>query len=300
MEDLKSLYKDGVNISRYLREKYSLEYNDDRIIELTYDLQSGSYVEAQNDDEKRVLKKSYTNEMASIIERYCPNPYSILKGGTGECITLLGLLQGLKDAVQYVHGFDMCWSRIAYGRRYLAKNSVDNVKLCTGKLTSPPYAEDAFQVVVTSHSMEPNGGREKEILEALHRVTGDWLILFEPSFEHADDEGKDRMRKLGYVKDIPKHAMDLGYEVVDHFPLKNVLNSKNPTSVTVIKKGAGFSRQPDYACPITHKPVVHTNDGLFSESGMCIYPIISGVPCLKSENGIIASKYAELMPDSLK
>jgi uncharacterized protein YbaR (Trm112 family) len=34
---------------------------------------------------------------------------------------------------------------------------------------------------------------------------------------------------------------------------------------------------------------------LFSPEGMVVYPIVNGIPCLKIENGILASKYKEVV-----
>ncbi len=291
--EISEVYKHGGNISQYLRDKFGLKYNNDKIIELTYDLQSGSYVDALKDEGNRLNKKQYTDEMAGIIQKNCPDIKSLLKGGTGECVTLVGILEALSGSIEYVHGFDMCWSRVAYGNEYLKKNGFRNVSLCTGTLTRPPFIENSFQVVMTSHSMEPNGGREKEILEALYKVTGEWLILFEPSYHHASDQGKSRMDKMGYVKDIPSHAKKLGYNIIAHYPLEFSLNKDNPTAVTIIRKKANVSEKPLYACPITGGNIKEYSDGYFSQLGLCMYPLIGGIPCLKESNGVIASKYPE-------
>lgn len=290
-EEVSEVYACGGNVSQFLRDKLGLSFNNDKTIELTYDLQSGSYVDAVSTVESHALKKRYTDEMASIIHSVCPNAFSMLKGGTGECITLTGVLKAYPTKIKYVHGFDMCWSRIGYGKQYLQDNHLEGVNLCTGTLSEPPFKNDAFQLVVTSHSMEPNGGREAEILQALYRVSGQWLVLFEPSHENATKEGKARMEELGYIKNIPQVAKQLGYNVIDHFPLKHALNPLNPTAVTIIKKDAVVLDKPEYACPNTQGELIKTDDGYFSKKAMCMYPEIMGMPCLKTSNGVIASKY---------
>lgn len=290
-QEIKDVYASGKNVSRYLRDKLGLNYNNDKTIELTYDIQSGSYVDAVSTEESKQFKKKYTDEMAKIINGITPNIKSLLKGGTGECITLTGILNAFPFNIKHVYGFDMCWSRIGYGEKYLLDHNIDHVKLCTGTLSEPPFLENSFQVVVTSHSMEPNGGREDEILKALYRVAGEWLVLFEPSYMHANQEGKDRMDKLGYIKDIHERSKELGYNVISHYPLKHSLNPLNPTAVTIIKKESKVLDEPIFACPLTQTSLVKTSDGYFSEKGMCIYPEIMGLPCLKVSNGVIASKY---------
>ncbi len=43
--DLYKRYENGENISKYLKENHSDILNQDEIIHLSYDLQSGSYIE---------------------------------------------------------------------------------------------------------------------------------------------------------------------------------------------------------------------------------------------------------------
>ena len=69
-----------------------------------------------------------------------------------------------------------------------------------GNMFHIPFADNSIDIVYTSHSMEPNGGREKEAMAELYRVAGKYLVLLEPSYELATDDGKQRMDRLGYVK----------------------------------------------------------------------------------------------------
>ena len=43
--ELKALYAKGANISKQLREDYGLDKNSMEIIEIAYDLQTGSYID---------------------------------------------------------------------------------------------------------------------------------------------------------------------------------------------------------------------------------------------------------------
>jgi serine/threonine protein kinase len=68
--------------------------------------------------------------------------------------------------------------------------------------------------------LEPNGGKLKELLMELFRVTADKLILFEPCYEINTQEGKDRMDKLGYIKNIEGVVGELGGKVIDKIVVK--------------------------------------------------------------------------------
>ena len=50
-KELKNLYEKGENISEILREDLGLSKNNQEIIEVSYDLQSGSYIESMNQAE---------------------------------------------------------------------------------------------------------------------------------------------------------------------------------------------------------------------------------------------------------
>jgi ABC-type microcin C transport system duplicated ATPase subunit YejF len=47
--ELKSLYEQGKNISAVLRERMGIQHNTPEIIELSYDLQTGSYIAAMGE-----------------------------------------------------------------------------------------------------------------------------------------------------------------------------------------------------------------------------------------------------------
>ena len=73
-----------------------------------------------------------------------------------------------------------------------------------------PLLDNSIDIVYTSHSMEPNGGHEEELLAELYRVTNNYLILLEPAYEFASEEARARMRKHGYVTNLYETAKRLG------------------------------------------------------------------------------------------
>ncbi|MGC8667666.1 MAG: hypothetical protein ACP5VE_06100 [Chthonomonadales bacterium] len=57
---LKSLYEQGRNISALLREEMGLQQNTDKIIEIAYDLQAGSYIASMENAEMAEHQRHYT------------------------------------------------------------------------------------------------------------------------------------------------------------------------------------------------------------------------------------------------
>lgn len=292
--ELQALYKQGRNITQLLREEYGLHHNTDEIIEIAYDLQAGSYVAAMENAEMKNHKKDYTSEIAKTILSLC-RPKSILEAGVGEATTLAGVLQNIGSDVGS-YGFDLSWSRVAFAKRWLLNKGIDTSILCTGNLFQIPFADNSIDIVYTSHSIEPNGGKEKPILQELFRVTRKFLILLEPGYELANEEARKRMDAHGYCKNLRSTAEYLGYKVLTHnfFPFTS--NPFNPTAITIIEKKVDDVPPSNIlACPKLKTPLEKIGGMLFSPEALAVYPIFGGIPCLRIENCILASKYKEVV-----
>ena len=291
---LQDLYKKGINISQFLREEKGLQCNSNEIIEIAYDLQTGSYVAAMENAEMAKHKREYTSELAKTILSLC-EPMSIMEAGIGEATTFSGVLPHLKAGTSSF-GFDLSWSRVAYAKRWLQKQNITNATLCTGDLFNIPFTDNSIDVVYTSHALEPNGGNEKALLRELFRVARKFLILLEPGYELANDNARQRMDSHGYCKNLTGVAESLGYNILRHTLFPFFSNPLNPTAITIISK-ADDTIQPSHilACPKFKTPLEEIDNMLFSPEALAVYPVLKGIPCLRVENGIFASKYKEVI-----
>lgn len=291
--ELKALYEQRQSITEHLRRETGIDGNTEDIIEIAYDLQTGSYIAALDDPTAAKHQAEYTEEVARTIRGLC-EPASVLEAGVGEATTFAGVLGRLGPGVDG-YGFDLSWSRVAYARRFLARQGLNGATLCTGSLLHMPFADDSIDVVYTSHSIEPNRGREEPILRELFRVARRFLVLLEPAYELASAEARQRMDSHGYCRNLPGVAGSLGYEVLEHrlFPCSS--SPLNPTALTIIKKDTD-REQPSHvlACPKFKTPLREIGGMFFSEEALVVYPVVAGIPCLRTENGIVASKYEEV------
>src|SRR5262249_39646285 len=137
-------------------------------------------------------------------------------------------------------GYDISWSRCHVGRRHLEAHGI-KTNLFVGELEAIPLPECAVDVVFTSHAVEPNYGREAEILSELYRVAGRFLVLFEPCYELASPEARSRMEHHGYCRGLRETAERMGCKVIAHRLIDTPINPLNPTAVMVIEKGADVS-----------------------------------------------------------
>ena len=104
------------------------------------------------------------------------------------------------------------------------------------------------------------------------------------------------MDSHGYCKNLPGVANSLGYDVLQHELFAYTSNPLNPTAVTVVRKDIDVALpQGVLACPRFKTPLRKTGGMLFSPEALVVYPTIGRVPCLRVENGILASRYEEVM-----
>lgn len=290
--ELQALYREGRNIIQLLKQESGVEANTDDIIEMAYELQSGSYIRAMTHPEFAEHKRLYSQEIARRILALC-EPQSVMEAGVGEATTLSGVLSNLPPGTAS-YGFDLSWSRVAYARQWLKDHSLTDFTLCTGNLFDIPFTDNAVDVVYTSHSIEPNGGNEKPILQELLRVARRYLILLEPGYELANEEARRRMEFHGYCKNLEATAVTLGANVVRHELFPFSANPLNPTAITVIeKKKQAAAPSQILACPQFKTPLQERAGALYSAEALAIYPVIDGIPCLRRENAILATQFEQ-------
>ncbi|MGI4991235.1 methyltransferase domain-containing protein [Halobacteriovorax sp. GFR7] len=290
MAELRELYNQNVNIIQYL-EKYYSHLKKTEIIKISYDLQAGSYINYANSNKD--FLDLYTGLIAKELEQFKFD--NILEVGCGEATTLKNVVKKLNTPVDYF-GFDISLSRLLYGNQYL-QDLENNGYLFTGDLFNIPLLDNSVDVVYSSHSLEPNGGSEEKILKELYRITNKYIVLLEPTYEFADDVAKERMVSHGYVIDLYKTVCELGYKVIEHRKFETCSNPLNPTGLIIIEKDAcNIDKKGEYfRCPISNYPLTRADDVYYSKNGGYVYPIISNIPCLLSDNAVLSTHYEKFI-----
>jgi ubiquinone/menaquinone biosynthesis C-methylase UbiE len=300
--EAKKAYAEGKNITELLRAQKKIDRNTPEIIEIAYDLQAGTYVEFANNQSKKM--SLYTAELAQILDKYINLEDTLLDIGTGELTTLSFLISALTNKPKDVYAFDISWSRIFKGIAFAKDKMGDEykrVKPFVADISEIPLLDKSINITTSSHALEPNGGKLKELLIELFRVTIDKLVLFEPCYEINTQEGKDRMDSLGYIKDVERVVSELGGKVIDKIGIKNsklVNHPLNPTVCYVIKPPSILIQQTSvtegrFAVPGTNFPLHQIETYYFSSQiGLC-YPILKNIPVLKSNCSILATSLTD-------
>ena len=178
---------------------------------VAYDLQAGSYVSAARAHRDR--NWLWCKQLAGLLGNVLDEGDSILEVGVGEATTLAGVLAETDRKIGCAYGFDVSWSRIAEGRKWLKENECD-ASLFVGDLMNIPMDDDSVDVVYSSHSLEPNRGREVEAVKECLRVARKAVVLVEPIYELASAEAQARMKHHGYVEGLRAAAEKLGAAVL--------------------------------------------------------------------------------------
>ena len=216
----------------------------------------------------------------------------MLEVGVGEATTLAGVITALGIDEISAFGFDLSWSRIAIGNSWLNENNV-KAKLFVGDMFNIPLDDNSVDLVYTSHSLEPNRSKEEAAIIELLRIARKAVVLIEPRYELATKEAQVRMDEHQYVRGLRSIAERLGAKIVDDRLLDVIANPLNPSGVlTLIKPQSlpGRENTIKWRDPITGTQMVDRSDHFLAEQVGIGYPVLKGIPCLRSEHAIICSK----------
>jgi uncharacterized protein YbaR (Trm112 family) len=295
--DLVRLYENGTNIVQHL---VSAGIAKTDAIAIAYDVQAGSYVDGVTHPEWAELHARCCRRFASVLDEMAPT--SLLEVGVGEATTLADVVALLRGPVPHLSGVDLSTSRLVVARSYLADCGLD-AALAAADIGRLPFADRSVDVVVTSHSLEPNGGREAELLSELCRVAARYVVLREPSDEIGDAPTIAHIERHGYVRGLLRTARSLGANVVRFEPWGIDPNPSNRAALIVISTGDDRPEgEPRLVAPLSHEPLVLIEPNVLyaSEEGRA-YPIVAGVPQLIAEKATLCvhhpALYRSFVPD---
>ena len=286
---MRAAYSRGENMMDYARKQLGSSQNTLLATLVAYDLQAGSYTARVR--RKREDNHHWCSQLAEVLSPYISANSSLLEVGVGEATTLAEVARLLAPSLGYVAGFDLSWSRCSVARDWLRAEGIQ-ADIFVGDLFSIPLADASVDVVYTSHSLEPNGGREKEALSELLRVTRRTLLLCEPIYELAGPDAQARMINHGYVRGLADTLSGLGADVKECRLLPYTSNLLNPSGVVIVEKKSadGAAPTPALQCPLTQTPLVRESDVCFSPLTGIVYPVLRGIPLLRAEHAVVGSK----------
>ena len=169
--EAKEIYRQGKNITQYLRNKFNENENTSEIIEIAYDLQAGSYIKSVTADLQTA--KAYANEASDILKKHLTIDDTLLDVGTGEITTLSLVLNRITVPLSRVLAFDISWSRLCKGLEFHNNNRNSNVsvEIFVADMKEIPLRNKCIDVTTSNGALEPNGKNLNSLLQELFRVT---------------------------------------------------------------------------------------------------------------------------------
>lgn len=288
---MRAAFARGENAMELARRELNYDTNSTMATLISYDLQAGSYT--ANARANPQANARWVGQLANLLAPFVTERCLVLEVGSGEATTLAGVLQKLPRKPRSAIGFDISWSRCAEGTSWLAEKKVA-AQLFVADLFCIPLDDASVDVVYTSHSIEPNRGREHDALRELLRVARSAVVLVEPMYDLADESARNRMDHHGYVRGLRQTAEKLGANILDYRLLEYTSNPLNPSGVLVLDKRSRkdsrtIAAHVQWRCPITHTPLTREQDVFVSRESGLAYPVLRGIPLLRPQHAIVAS-----------
>ena len=294
--EARAAYAEGRNVTELLRGRLGVTGNTPEIVEFAYDLQAGSYIDRIREDLPKA--KAYAAELANLLGDQVSATSSLLDVGTGEMTTLSLILQALPVLPSRILACDISWSRLAVGRNF-ARETLGEAAPIAGfaaEIGALRLADGAVDIVTSSHALEPNGTRLEPLLTELFRVTRRRLVLFEPCWERASPEARQRMDRLGYIRGLEEGVTRLGGTVERVVPIQNVANPLNPTFGFILVppsvRAAGDAAS--WTVPGTSLPLTRTAGIWYSSDTGLAFPELDGVPMFTRSSAMLASALEQI------
>lgn len=287
-----TLRQSGSNVTRGLNTLLNSKSNSTQVIQAAYEMQAGTYIDFYLKNEQFIKRRA--KELAQKSEPFFKKASSVLDIGTGELTLVASLYRelGFPDSELFVT--DLSWSRLSLG---LAQFGGDFAKFPTAVVaehSNLPFADASVDVVMSDHSIEPNGGREDSILRELFRVCRSFLILIEPDFPLNSAAGQARMKRHGYIGDLRPHIRKLGGLILEDRPMINNYKSLNRASVLVVAppppsmKKATMLLSNFPTVPGTNLPLMLEDGAYVSPTLGIAFPVLKGIPFMTAENALPA------------
>lgn len=291
IQKVKEIFKKGQSISEFLKKEYNVKINTSEIIETTYDLLASLKTPSEIN-----TKEKNASEKAKILEHFIDPGNSLIDVGTGELRMLTPILNNINIEFSNIFAFDISWSRLKKGSFFYSQNNKkkkNRLHTFVADMKEIPFQDKCIDILMSNHSLEPNGAYLPVMLCELFRITKKKLVLFEPSYELNSKEGKKRMDKLGYIKNIEKEVSKLNGKVIDIIPIKYSLNPLNPTACYIIQPPDDCSKiiktKPIFSVPGTNFKLKKVNSFMESRDTGLIFPILDKIPILRKKSAILAS-----------
>lgn len=219
---------------------------------------------------------------------------TVLEVGVGELTTIGDIYAGFGPDIA-CYGIDLSLNRLLHGLKEFEKRHESRPIVAKANALKLPFPDDAFDLVITRHTLEQMPGIFEEAIDEIVRVSRRHIVLLEPSFELGSVAQKLKMLDRDYVRGIPRFLSRR--RDITSKPAYLMQNSANPLNHTACyrlekKSSVGHESHQDvvaFVCPKTKTPLRHCGDHYRNANGDRAYPIIDGVPILDVDHSFLVN-----------
>ncbi len=279
-------YRLGLNITLELQKKGVPQTSE--ILELVYDLQAGSYTKFAN--EKKDFLNTFTSEISQEIKPFLDPSFSVLDCGIGEATTTRLICDQLNLSSEIL-GIDSSWSRLSFAQANTS--GLTNIRFAVANIMQIPLQDNSVDCAISIHAIEPNFGKEMQMISEMCRISKKLVISIEPEFETASKEQQARMSKLGYARNIRSSAMSVGLQLLKVHSMNQNSSTLNKATIFIWQKRSDIQEKSDrmgsieWVDPSTKGSLSLFETGLISSEGL-FYPKLRDIPFLRSSDAKFA------------
>lgn len=253
-------------------------------IEIAYALQSGSYTAYSETETAIATRREGHRLLKPVMSRL--DAKTVLDCGAGEATRWFDF----DFPLAHLTLLDASWHRLQVAKGNVAAiPAVAQASFVKGDMLTLPYAAGSFDVVFTSHAVEPNTDADAErIVAGMFAIARKAVVMFEPNYRTATPVMRARMERHGYARNTwdAAHGQP-GFDCIAEGDFEISPNPDNRTSYMIFQRRSLLPESPVcHIAPVTGIPL-ERRDGYYRDIEGCMaYPIIEGVACLAEEDGI--------------
>lgn len=256
--------------------------NKSTSIELAYELQAAGYTRNFNE-----LALRRNTEIHKIINQYVSlsDVTSVAVLGVGEAKNWIGY----EGEIEEFFGLELSYSRLRYAHENLTKvPGIKNFSLLKGDATQTVFQENAVDLSITLHSIEPNGNTQGTLmLENVIECSSKYVLLFEPDFPTAPPEMQERMLKHDYVQNIDENLSKMDSIIVrEKFVMDIQETDNNLTTCWVVEKKVKTNASNKLVCPFSGCQLTEYANFLYSSETGLAFPWLGNFRCLNKADAI--------------
>ena len=184
---------------------------------------------------------------------------------------------------------ELSYSRLRYAHENLAQvPGIKSFGLIKGDATQKVFQENAVDLSITLHSIEPNGNSQGTLmLENAIECSSKYVLLFEPDFETAPPEMKERMLKHDYVRNIGENLSKMNSIIIkERFVMDVQETDDNLTTCWVIEKKIKNDSSQNLVCPFSGCKLTEYSNFMYSPETGLAFPWLDNFRCINKSDAI--------------